>query len=75
MTRRPKAAKAKHPRRARRQPLEDFIAAGARVLDLKIEKSWMAAVRSNLEVTLRHGNLVAAFELPGDAEPAPVFKP
>ena len=56
------------------EPLDDFIAAGARALDLKIDKAWMPAVRGHLQVTLRHGALVAAFALPDDAEPAPVFK-
>jgi hypothetical protein len=55
-------------------PLEDFIAAGARALDLTIEKTWLPAVRANLEVTLRHGRLVGDFALPDDAEPAPMFK-
>ena len=34
----------------------------------------MPAVRGNLAVTLRLAALVAAFALPDDAEPAPVFK-
>lgn len=55
-------------------PLDDFIAAGARSLKLKIAKGWMPAVRTNLQVTLQLGELVASFELPDDAEPAPVFK-
>ena len=63
---------AKH--RSERDPLDDFIAAGARALDLKIDKAWMPAVRGHLQVTLRLGALVAAFALPDDAEPAPVFK-
>lgn len=63
------AAKAQRP-----DPLDELIAAGARALDLTIEKAWLPAVRANLEVTLRLGSLVAAFALPDDAEPAPVFK-
>jgi hypothetical protein len=81
MTRRPrkkaapksrKPAKRANPRRV--EPLDDFIAAGARALDLKIDKAWMSAVRGHLQVTLRHGALVTAFALPDDAEPAPVFE-
>ena len=34
---------------------------------------WQPAVKANLEVTLKHAALVAEFELPDDAEPAPVF--
>jgi hypothetical protein len=89
MTRRPRKAKTarkvlrKMPHKGRkvaksakpkRDPLDDFIAAGARALDLKIEKGWMPAVRGNLQLILRLGALVTAFALPDDAEPAPVFK-
>jgi hypothetical protein len=55
-------------------PLDDFIVSGASALGLTIDKSWMPAVRSHLEVTLRHGAAVTAFTLPDEAEPAPVFK-
>jgi hypothetical protein len=86
MTRRPRKAKtrraasrksrtaAKPARPKPRDPLDDFIVAGARALDLKIEAAWMPAVRGNLAVTLRLGALVTDFALPDDAEPAPVFK-
>ena len=86
MTRRPRTAKVarKRVRRSRKlakpaasprhEPLDDFIAAGARALELKIDKSWMPAVRAHLQLTLRHGALVTAFALPDDAEPAPVFR-
>lgn len=86
MTRRPRKAKARKlpghklrkgakPAAAKsRDPLDDFIALGARALGLKIDKAWMSAVRSHLQVTLRHGAAVAAFPLPDHAEPAPVFK-
>lgn len=54
-------------------PLDDLIDAAARTLDLPIEPAWKAAVKTNLQVTLRHGAHVAEFKLPDDAEPAPVF--
>ena len=54
-------------------PLDDFIAASARALGLTIGRSGMPAVKANLEVTLKHAALVAEFDLPDDAEPAPVF--
>jgi hypothetical protein len=66
--------KAAKPATLKRDPLDDFIAAGARALDLKIDNAWVPAVRAHLQVTLRHGALVAGFALPDDAEPAPVFK-
>ncbi|MBX9824141.1 MAG: DUF4089 domain-containing protein [Xanthobacteraceae bacterium] len=87
MTRRPKkqriarkAAKtAKRSKPAKQvkppaHPLDPFIAAGARALELKIDKAWLPAVRSHLEVTLRHGALVASFPLPDETDPAPVFE-
>lgn len=86
MTRRPRASRTsrKSRRRARKaakpgkapqaEPLDGFIAAGARALDLKIDKSWLPAVSMNLQVTLRHGGLVAEFSLPDEAESAPVFR-
>ena len=69
-----KVSKRAKPVQRKSQPLDDFIVAGARALDLTIDNAWMPAVRSHLEVTLRHGALVAAFALPDDAEPAPIFK-
>jgi hypothetical protein len=54
--------------------LDDFIAAGARALELKIDKTWLPMVRSHLEVALHHGALVASFALPDETDPAPVFE-
>jgi hypothetical protein len=53
--------------------LDDFIDGAARVLVLSLEPSWRPAVKANLEVTLRFAAFVAAFSLPDEAEPAPVF--
>ncbi len=55
-------------------PLDDFILAAARALDLPLEPAWQPAVKANLAVTLKHAALVAEFELPDEAEPAPVFR-
>ena len=56
-------------------PLDDFIVASARALDLKIEPGVDAGgARPILQVTLRLAALVGEFALPDDAEPAPVFK-
>ena len=54
-------------------PLDEFIAASARTLGLPLKTDWLPAVKTNLEVTLKHATLVAEFELPDDAEPAPIF--
>jgi hypothetical protein len=54
--------------------LDDYIDSAAKVLDLPLDPAWKGAVRANLEVSLKLGNLVCDFPLPDDAEPAPVFK-
>ena len=59
---------------AKPDPLDDFIAAAARALVLPLEPEWQAAVKANLDVTLKHAAVVAEFPLPDEAEPAPVFK-
>ena len=82
MTSRPRKAKVmrktgkpvKRKKSPRRDPLDDFIQAGAHSLGLKIDKAWLPVVRRDLQVTLRHGALVGGFALPDDAEPAPVFQ-
>jgi Protein of unknown function (DUF4089) len=58
---------------AQRDPLDSFVDAAARALDLEIEPAWKSAVKTNLEVTLALAALFADFPLPDDAEPAPVF--
>jgi len=55
-------------------PLDDFIDAAGRALGLPLEPEWRAAVKANLQVTLRQAALVSEFALPDDAEPAPVFR-
>jgi Protein of unknown function (DUF4089) len=54
-------------------PLDGFIAVAARMLALPLEPQWLAAIKANLEVNLRAATFVAAFVLPDEAEPAPVF--
>ena len=53
--------------------LDAFMDASAVVLGLTIEPEWRSAVRANLAVTFRLAKLVRDFELPDEAEPAPVF--
>ena len=69
-----KLAKKKLTKTLQRDSLDDFIAAAARALELKIDKAWLPTVRSHLEVTLRHGALVTSFALPDETDPAPVFE-
>jgi hypothetical protein len=46
-----------------------------RSFGIEIDKTWLPAIRANLQVTLRLGAFVTAFALDDDAEPAPVFEP
>jgi hypothetical protein len=55
-------------------PLDDFLNAAAKALDLPLEEAWKPAVKANLAVTLKHAALVTEFALPDEAEPAPVFR-
>jgi hypothetical protein len=54
--------------------LDDFITATAVALDLTIEDAWKPAVKTHLDVTLRHAAVVVELKLPEEVEPAPVFK-
>jgi hypothetical protein len=56
------------------EPLDEFIEAAAAALALPLDAAWKAAIKANLEVTLKHAATVADFKLPDEAEPAPVFK-
>jgi Protein of unknown function (DUF4089) len=53
--------------------LDAFMDATSIVLGLTIAPEWRDAVRANLAVTFRLGAVVREFELPDEAEPAPVF--
>ncbi len=54
--------------------LDEFIATSARVLALPVDPAWYPKIRVNLDATFRLTALVADFQLPDDAEPAPVFR-
>jgi hypothetical protein len=45
-----------------------------RALALPVDPAWYPGVRSSLAITWMLAALVAEFELPDDAEPAPVFR-
>jgi len=59
---------------AKDDDLDDYIEASARVLGLPLEPAWTSAIKANLQVTLRLAGVVAEFELPDEAEPAPTFE-
>jgi hypothetical protein len=70
----PASRTARKSKPARADDLDTFIAAAARTLDLPTRKAWLPAIKANLKVTLQLAAVVAAFDLPDDAEPAPVFR-
>jgi len=72
--RRKPAARRRAAAAVRPDPLDTFIIAAADALDLPAKPAWLPAIKANLAVTLRHAAAVAAFDLPDDAEPAPVFR-
>jgi hypothetical protein len=54
--------------------LDALIEASAAALMLSIEPAWKPTIKANLAVTLQLANFVAEFQLPDEAEPAPVFE-
>ena len=56
------------------EPLDDMIDAATQALRIPLDPSWKAEVKSQLQVNLHHGAVVAEFPLPDETEPAPVFK-
>jgi len=54
--------------------LDALVDAAAATMGLPIEPAWKPAIKANLQVSLRLAALVEEFELPDDAEPAPVFE-
>jgi hypothetical protein len=55
-------------------PLDGFVDAAAQALKIDIDEAWKPSVRTNLQIVLQHAAKLAAFPLPDEAEPAPVFK-
>ncbi len=53
--------------------LDALLLAGPRLLGIAVAAEWQPAIRAHLLVTMALGGLVAGFELPDEAEPAPVF--
>ncbi len=54
--------------------LDDYIAAAAAMLGLTIEPEWLPQVRAALAGTNAAAQLVEAFALDDEAEPAAVFE-
>lgn len=54
--------------------LDTFVETAAGALALPLDPAWKPAIKVNLQVTLRLSATVAEFQLPDEAEPAPVFE-
>ncbi len=54
---------------------EAYAEATAKALDLPLPPEWKASVVAHLKATAAAAELVLAFPLPDEAEPAPVFEP
>jgi hypothetical protein len=53
--------------------LDRMIDAGTALLGIAVLPEWRAAIRMNLDVSLRHAANVEAAPLDDEAEPAPVY--
>jgi hypothetical protein len=54
--------------------LDSYVSSATSALGVACESAWLPEIRNNLRITLLHAKLVAQFELPDEAEPAPVFR-
>jgi hypothetical protein len=59
---------------AKGEDLDALIEAAVEILGLPIEHAWKPAIKGNLVVSLRLAAMVEKFNLPDEAEPAPVFE-
>jgi Protein of unknown function (DUF4089) len=57
------------------EQLDAYVEAAAHLLELSLLPTWKASVATNLQTILGLSATFAAFPLPDDAEPAPVFVP
>lgn len=55
------------------EPLDDYIDAVAKALELPIDEAWKPSVRANLAVTLKMARMVDEFSLPDETEPASIY--
>lgn len=55
--------------------LDAFILSGAALLGIPLDPQWRPAIRMHLAISLGHAATVLEFELPDEADPAPVFQP
>jgi hypothetical protein len=55
-------------------PQDAYIETSAEALKLTLDPAWKETVRANVDTIFKMAAVVEAFELPDDAEPAPVFE-
>jgi hypothetical protein len=53
---------------------ESYIETSAKALGLSLEPNWRPAITANLETIFKIAAAADAFELPDEAEPAPIFE-
>jgi hypothetical protein len=53
--------------------IDVFIEAGCRLLGIPLRDEWRETIRLHLALSLDHARHVDAFDLPDEADPAPVF--
>ena len=53
---------------------DEFVTEAAASLGIAMQPEWAPEVRAHLELMLRMAEMVLAFELPDEAEPALVFR-
>ena len=53
---------------------DEFVTEAAQTMGIEMRPEWTADVRAHLELMLRMAETVLAFDLPDEAEPAPVFR-
>jgi Protein of unknown function (DUF4089) len=68
-----KLKKAKQGQATRPDFIDSLVAASAAALHLPTDPAWLAGIKFNLRLILKHAALVDEFPLPNDADPAPVF--
>jgi hypothetical protein len=68
-----KSKRAKPSRKTHPDFIDSLVAASAAALHLPTDPAWLAGIKFNLQLILKHAALVDEFQLPDDADPAPVF--
>jgi hypothetical protein len=68
-----KSKRTKPSRKTHPDFIDSLVAASAAALHLPTDPAWLAGIKFNLRLVLKHAALVDEFPLPDDEDPAPVF--